>query len=317
MMGFFPVEATLFTPEFHRSDEVIHHDPERFALAVRTLLYAWNHLDGIKRGILRQAAGTGARDRRGGQGAGRGDGSLRRSTLCGYMSSIRQALLGRDFRPPGLRDILEELSWENRDIAPSHFRHFKSAEIVEANDWNRSTAWDRVLGYFDPDSGSLKVHEKLLQKPARLREDLLIALGESLLGRYVESRRWLDQSGITGYGARCYEMRLRPDAERDCFLSDPQLQRYLSLARMEPDTRNALVHRITIGQKEGFLPPGLLFGLLYAWYLNNTYAATMEFEMSLLRWPPGALLPHQAKDRLRKQALVSFFRTEVFGHRAR
>jgi hypothetical protein len=40
----------------------------------------------------------------------------------------------------------------------------------------------------------------------------------------------------------------------------------------------------------------------------------MEYEMSLLRWPPRSLIPHQAKERFRKQVLVEFFREEVFGH---
>jgi hypothetical protein len=41
----------------------------------------------------------------------------------------------------------------------------------------------------------------------------------------------------------------------------------------------------------------------------------MEYEMSLLRWPPEALMPHHAQERERKQALVEFFRHAVFNHR--
>jgi hypothetical protein len=40
----------------------------------------------------------------------------------------------------------------------------------------------------------------------------------------------------------------------------------------------------------------------------------MEYEMSLLRFPPESLIPHQQKERARKQALVDFFREIVFGH---
>ena len=39
----------------------------------------------------------------------------------------------------------------------------------------------------------------------------------------------------------------------------------------------------------------------------------MEYEMSLFRWPLKNLIPLHAKDRIRKEALVRFFRTEVFG----
>jgi hypothetical protein len=82
---------------------------------------------------------------------------------------------------------------------------------------------------------------------------------------------------------------------------------------MIPDPVDDRVFRITINSDGGFLPPGLLFGLLYAWYLTGN-GFTMEYEMTLLRWPLKSLIPLHAKDRLRKEALVAFFRTEIFGH---
>jgi hypothetical protein len=54
--------------------------------------------------------------------------------------------------------------------------------------------------------------------------------------------------------------------------------------------------------------------MMYAWYLNNSYGNMMEYEMSLLRFPPWSLIPHQQKERARKQALVDFFREIVFLH---
>jgi len=84
---------------------------------------------------------------------------------------------------------------------------------------------------------------------------------------------------------------------------------------MVSDARDPGRFRLTVNDREGFLPPGLLFGMLYAWYLNNGYAATMEYEMSVLRCMPRHLLPHQAKERKRKRGLVSFFRREIFGTR--
>jgi hypothetical protein len=172
-----------------------------------------------------------------------------------------------------------------------------------------------VLGYYDPEDRFLKVHEHVVANPERLREELLIALGESLLGRYVESRSFHGFSAMDSMVARCYEVVLLPEQERECFLTDAQLRNYLALARLVPDAHDKRIHRLVINDREGFLPPGLLFGLMYAWYLNNSYARTMEYEMSLLRWHPSALIPHQAKERARKQALVTFFRTEVFGHK--
>ena len=142
----------------------------------------------------------------------------------------------------------------------------------------------------------------------------MIALGESLLGGYLERRQWLDQEAKGEWGSRCYEIRLRPAGERRCFLDDAELRTYLYLARMVPSPDDARTYRITLNGSEGFTPPGLLFGLLYAWYLNNIYGEIMEYEMSLLRWPPKKLIPCQLEERSRKQALINFFRKVVFKH---
>ena len=84
---------------------------------------------------------------------------------------------------------------------------------------------------------------------------------------------------------------------------------------MVPDRADPGVFGITINEDGGFIPPGLLFGLLFCWYLTGR-GLTMEYEMTLLRWPPRSLIPLHAGDRRRKEALVRFFRTEIFGHEA-
>ena len=227
--------------------------------------------------------------------------------LCTYLQSVRKALNDKDFQPSDLRDFFIDLVWNNRDILPSHLKYFQGLRLVPANEWNRSTEWDNVLGFFDPQDRYIKLHGGLLAHPSKLQNDLLVALGESLLGRYVEKRRWIRQ-----HGARRYEILLKSAEHRECYLTNSQLQTYLKLARMAPDADSDRVFRITINNDGGFLPPGLLFGLLYAWYLSGQ-GITMEYEMSLFRWPIKSLIPLHAKDRLRKKALVTFFRTKVFG----
>ena len=59
---------------------------------------------------------------------------------------------------------------------------------------------------------------------------------------------------------------------------------------MTPDPVDARTYQITINNDGGFLPPGLLFGLMYAWYLCGS-GLTMDYEMSLLRWPLKSLIP--------------------------
>jgi len=307
-MGVHPIEATLFSPERQRKTHVIHHDPRRFALAIRTLLYADKYLRGDKGFRLRSskvskmpAAGAGNKKNRGSWQ------TIGGSPLCTYLESIKDALNDKSFKPLSLRDFFIEMVWANRDIHPSHLKFFRGVRVVPAKEWKRSTEWDNILGFFDPQDRYLKLHEELLAHPARLQEDLLVALGESLLGHYIEKRRWIRQ-----HGARRYEILLRPDEQRECFLTDAQLHAYLKLARMIPDPVDNRIYRITINKDGGFLPPGLLFGLLYSWYLSGR-GLTMEYEMSLFRWPTKSLIPLHAKDRLRKEALITFFRTRIFG----
>lgn len=306
-LGFQPIEATLFSPEVERRAPVIHHDARRFALAIRTLWFARSSLERAKSKIRGK---SGVRKHKVEPARLHSSSPL----LCNYLAAIRNALQGKDFQPALLKDVLVNLAWENRDIKPSHLDFFRGAKIVPASNWDRSTEWDNVLGYYDPEDRYIKLHEALVSKPIRLRDDLLVALGESLLGRYIESRRWIETGGSHDTGARCYEIVLRPSPERECLFADTQVRDYLHLARMTSDPAKPRVFRITINNDEGFLPPGLLFGLMYAWYLNNSYGTTMEYEMALLRWSPSSLIPHQAKERIRKQALVTFFRTEIFGH---
>ncbi|MGV8074964.1 MAG: 2-phospho-L-lactate transferase CofD family protein [Syntrophobacteraceae bacterium] len=302
--GVLPIEATIYSRQRLRLAQVIHHDPQKFALAVRALEFA-HKVYNLKRESL----------------------PLPRSftpkpyglhtpapPLCAYKKAVNGVLDGKRFSPKSLRQVFRELAWENRDIRVDHFEFFKGAQIIPESKWNRNNEWDNVLGYFDPEDGMLKIHEQLRSDPEPLKGNMLIALGESLLGRYLETRRWLDQKAKGEWGARCYEIRLRPVPERECFLEDVELRTYLSLARMVPSPHDARTYRITLNGNEGFTPPGLLFGLMYAWYLNNVYGRIIEYEMSLLRWPPQKLIPSQLEERNRRQALIRFFRKVVFKH---
>ena len=315
-MGFQSFEAILFSLEQLEHTPVIHHDAEYFALAIRTLLFAKNAPRGLgKRSPRRQVKEQRSLRRDSGRLSLPHSRRLqRRPLLCEYLASISEELAEKDFHQQSLKSVMIDLAWDNRDILPSHLRFFHGARVVSARDWNRSTEWDNVLGYYDPADRYLKIHKQLIGNPKQLREDLLIALGESLLGNYIESRRWMDNPSAETKEARFYEIRLRPAGKRESFLSDRQLHDYLKLARMVPDETSPLIYRLAINNNEGFLPPGLLFGLMYAWYLNDAYGGLMEYEMSLLRWPPKSLIPHQAKEYIRRQALVTFFRTEIFRH---
>ena len=302
-----PVEATLFSQEQQEKTRLIQHDPQRLAIAVKTLLYADMHLHEEEDCNLR-AYSNGRKNHRMDAGKTYTTKYIRQPFLCEHQRAVHKVLRGRKFQPEALKEILVRSAWEHRDIRTEHLKFFKGVRVLTTEQWKRSTEWDNLLGYFDPEDRYIKLHQALLSQPRRLEEDLLIALGESLLGRYIESRRWIPLSG-----ARCYEIVLRPETKRECYLSRRQLHEYLQLARMIPDPENDLVYRITINQNGGFIPSGLLFGIIYSWYLTGRGLAA-EYEMTLLRWPAKMLNPLHVKDRIRKEALVSFFRTEIFGH---
>lgn len=303
--GVLPVEATLFSAGSDAGSRLIHHDPRKFALAIRALLFIDRFLGHRKKYRLRASTQPGRKGQRRPRPPAR---PHRTPLLCRYLESMRTALDCREIHPPELREHLLEIAWENRDILPSHFGFFRGVRLIPAGRWHRSTELDNVLGYFDPKDRYIKLRKDLLNNPSRLQEDFLIALGESLLGRYIKKRRWIKQNEY-----RCYEITLDRPAERECHLTDSQLRTFLALARMAADPDDGLTFRITLNRDEGFLPPGLLFGLVYAWYLSGK-GFTMEYEMTLLRWPQRSLIPMHAKERVRKEALVTFFRKEIFGH---
>ncbi len=307
-MNVTPVEATLFAPQNDNFIKLIHHDPIRFALAIRTLLYVDKFLKKRKAYRLRPPKTVRKTAPVKKSGKHRSEKIQRSPLLCDYMQTIKAVLKKKYIRPPELRDLLIDLAWENRDLQPSHLNFFRGIRIIPTDRWNRSTELDNVLGYFDPGDLYLKLREDLLFNSPRLRQDILVALGESLLGRYIQRRRWIKQNG-----SRCYEITLKPETEQECYLTDSQLRAYLALARMNPDPSNDRIFRITINRDGGFIPPGLLFGLVYAWYLSGQ-GFTMEYEMTLLLWPAKSLIPLHAKDRARKEALITFFRKEIFGH---
>lgn len=304
-LGVLPVEATVYSPERMKAAGVIHHDPQRFALAVRALLIAHQRFN-LKREPLSLRTFPAQSVDHTYPGA---------PPLCSYYHEMGSLLAGKRFSPRSLRNTMHQMIWENRDIRVEHLKFFKGAQIIPAVKWTRNTEWDNVLGYYDPEDGILKVHEYAAKDPEKIRANLLTALGESLLGRYLESRRWVSQEAGTHWGARRYEIRLRPVQDRGCFLNDEELRTYLRLARMIQSPLDTGTFGMTLNDQEGFLPPGLLFGLLYTWYLNNAYGEIMEYEMSLLRRSPKRLIPYQLEEHTRKQALVEFLRRVVFQHR--
>jgi hypothetical protein len=160
----------------------------------------------------------------------------------------------------------------------------------------------------------IKIRADVFADPARFELAFLVALGQSLLGNYVlrkEMRPVADESGQLG---QVYRLTVRLGPERRAFLSETDLRDYLLLARMCRSEKDPATYFRLVTGREGFTPPGLLFGLVYAWYLDNRFAPHIEYKMAILRMEVPDMIPEQGKISGRRQRLVSFFRRRIFGY---
>jgi len=301
-MGFVPVEAAVFSEQKLRSERVIQHDPEKFALVLKTLCYLKRQMHSSPVKVTLPPA------------AFRPVVSFpRRGFLCEHWGILRERMARLDCTHQPLLHIFQEIVWNNREILPEHLTNIRGIQMIRRRHWLRSTEWDNILGYFDPGDGTLKIHEDLLRGPVdRLSEDLLIAMGESLLGNYCREKRVrevLEGGALLG---KVFEIELEPPAKRTGFLNDKELREYLHLAQLIPNREAPNRFSMLINDNEAFTPPGLLFGLLYAWYVNNRFGGIVDYEMSLLRWDISELIPKPSMERTRMQRRVEFFRRAVF-----
>ena len=157
-----PIEATIYSRQRLRVAQVMHHDPRKFALAVRALVFAHQQFN------LKGEAFSGP-----GSPQPSPDCELAHPpVLCAYRKTVNRALAAKRFSPPELEPVFQEIVWENRDIRVDHFKFFRGARIVPAVQWDRSNEWDNVLGYYDPEDGMLRIHEQLRHERERLKGNL-------------------------------------------------------------------------------------------------------------------------------------------------
>lgn len=301
-MGFAPLEARLSSQEDIDQRRVIQHDSGSLAAAVRVL---W----AIRAFLVPQAAGT----------LPAADCAVvpllnpRRQTLSARFAEIRARLDGlavdRQLLP-----ALTEIFWNHGDIPAAHLEYTAGVVLLEKGEWGRLQEWDNILSFYDPADRLIKIRKDAAGDASRFEAILLMALGQSLLGDYAAEKirvpvvRQNEELGCE------FRLTLRPEAERRCFFSAGELDRFLRLVRMRPSLASATVYTRLVNGDEGFTPPGLLFGLLYAWYLDNRFAWHVEYKMSITRMTPDSLIPEQQKMASRRQALVDYFRTVVFRH---
>jgi len=216
-----------------------------------------------------------------------------------------------------VRSALLDILWRHGDIRYDHLANIRGIELISEAEWSRCQQWDRVYSFFDPQDGVIRIREDVFHDQRKQELALLVALGQSLLGNYArikEIRPLQDEGHDVG---KIFRLKLHEEAERATFFSGAELSEYLTLVRMHQAEHDPLLYTRVVNGREGFTPPGMLMGLIYAWYLDNRLAAHIEYKMAITRIPGSNLVPEQIKMLSRRQEMVRFFRKVVFRHDAR
>jgi uncharacterized cofD-like protein len=301
-LGFMPVECQIFSEQALEERLVVQHDPDAMARAVRAVWAVHDQLAAGGRISLPQE---------------RASSLVRVGTAADIparrLAAVSDLLTGFDVDPQ-LKARLLDILWHHRDINLDHLAYLDGVVLVDSQVWNRSQRWDRIFSFYDPQDRLVKIRQDVFADHDRFELAFLVALGESLLGNYAAEKEMLPVENEAGPLGRIYQITLRPEVERQCFFGDEGLQEYLELARMCRSDENPHTYTRLLNGREGFTPPGLLFGLVFAWYLDNRFVAHIEYKMAILGMEVPDMIPEQAKVCSRRRRLVDFFRRRVFGY---
>jgi len=338
--GFIPIECGFFSKKALTEQGVIQHGPIYLAKVIQTLWAVFDHFKGadVVSGLLAEHGSDSARaivDDPGWE--------LEKSATSPFIRyrqvGMRLADLSARQGWPGVSDIkdgedragrgvnghrpapemtagilrmVENILWRHPDIPLGHLASVRGIVCIEQELWRRCQKWDSVFSFYDPVDGLIKIRQDQLEREQSFEVAFLVALGQSLLGNYVQHKEMqpliIDSMAL----GKVFHLYLRPESKRACWFSDAELRCYLELSRMLPVAGAPDHFTRLINGDEGFTPPGMLMGLNYAWYLDNRFASHVEYKMAVMKVEPSGLIPEQVKMLGRRRRLVSFFREVVF-----
>lgn len=310
--GFTPIECGFFSRSAMLERGVIQHDPEVVAQTVKTLFLA-NELFGDSTKAIRlttTAPPLGSRSRSRLVSLP----SFKYKKVIERLSEIGLDLQQCDstgLQKEAISSTLADIIWSHQDITVSHLDLIDGVTFISAKNWRRDQRWDNVFSFYDPEDRQVKIREDRLWLRKNLEVSFLIALGQALLGDYAETKLITPQLYEGKEIGSVYHLSLKSENQRRCYFSDRELRSFLILARMTQQTPTHFTR--TINGAEGFTPPGLLMGLMYAWYLDNRLSSHIEYKMAIFKVRPTELIPEQKKMVARRKELIGFFRESVFG----
>jgi uncharacterized cofD-like protein len=310
--GIVPLECSIYSRAALRDHGVIRHDPKQFSLVIRTLWASFCHIPAPS--ACEQPGDS-----------GNGDGKkylvsmqipcLRYKEIKEFLGGITIELQGqKKDKTENIKTTLQRILWDHKDIPLAHLRFVKGVQCIATEEWKRDQNWDRVYSFYDPYDGYVKIRQDQFNSETDLEVAFLVALGQSLLGNYAASKEIIPITIDGTFLGKVYHLHLRESEKRETFFTDYDLAEYLRLSRMVQDAEDTSHFTRLVNGREGFTPPGLLFGLTYAWYLDNRFASHIEYKMAVIKIDHSDLIPEQIRMRSRREELTVFFREVVFKH---
>ena len=309
--GIVPLECSIYSTAALRDLGVIRHDPQQFAHVIQTLWASFIHLPSpaLPHTYSNLKAGSYKKHQ-----TGMMNPSQRFKKIGEHLAGISIELSSDTVNAKQVREILHRILWDHKDIPLTHLQFVKGIQCIPTVDWKRNQNWDRVYSFYDPFDGCIKIRQDQFASETYLEIAFLVALGQSLLGNYAKSKAITPLENGGEFMGKAYHLHVRSCTERNCFFKDNDLAHFLALSRMIQDPEDPEHFTRVVNGNEGFTPPGLLFGLTYAWYLDNRFATHIEYKMAVIRVAHSDLIPEQVRMRSRREKLTDFFREVVFGH---
>jgi uncharacterized cofD-like protein len=317
-MGFRPVEAGIFSLKALRERNVIQHDPVMLTRAIRTLTAATSL--GQQKQSLESPINTPASlpghflMNRNLIHTDRLHPCKRYTSLREWLDSISIKMDSEDEQNAFFANKILQILWYHQDILISHLENIQAILFLDRKKWLRSQEWDNVYSFYDPADRTIRIRRDVAADELRFEQAFLVALGQALLGDYAASKKMVEVEEGGDPVGKVYKLTIKGSDKCNTFLSEQELDTYLTLSRMSRSESNPYLYTRLINGNERFTPPGLLFGLLYTWYLDNRFAAHVEYKMAVMRSDISTLIPEQIRMHSRRKALVTFFRQSVFRH---
>lgn len=322
--GLIPVECGIHSRQALVERGVLQHDPAMLATAVRVLYSGKECFSGKCDGTELPASAANTMSAAPLQGERPVDYPHRKLQIPSIryqkvIERVAQISIGCCARceskccggEPFIREVFEELIWRHHDIPLDHLQFIDGVVCIEQEMWPRDQQWDNIFAFYDPEDRMIKIREDQFCHKVKLEMGILIAVGESLLGDYALLKQVEEVVLVERVVGKIYNLVLRPEAERNCYLNTGELDEYLHLARMFRGGSYLHYTRLVNGN-EGFTPPGLLMGLSYVWYLENRMAPQIEYKMTVMKIPQADLIPEQKKVARRRYKLIKFLRDVIF-----